>query len=136
MTTFGKKLHSLIKENKMTQKELADKLNVKRGSVSNWVTDRRMPDNNTVVELANLFNVTTDFLLGNSVDSQSTDKIDNVINLHFDNAQDAMTFILKQPSIAAFGVPDLTDEEMIEFANDILDHLQYMIYKRKIKLKK
>ena len=65
MTTFGKKLHSLMKENKITQQELAERLNVRRGSVSNWVTDRRVPDNNTIVELANIFNVTTDFLLGN-----------------------------------------------------------------------
>lgn len=125
MTTFGKKLHSLMKENKITQQELAERLNVRRGSVSNWVTDRRVPDNNTIVELANIFNVTTDFLLGNE---NIKDDI-NLKNIRFDNAQDALAFILKQPSIMAFGVPELTDDELIEFANDILEHIEFISYK-------
>lgn len=125
MTTFGKKLHSLMKENKITQQELAERLNVRRGSVSNWVTDRRVPDNNTIVELANIFNVTTDYLLGNE---NIKDDI-NLKNIRFDNAQDALAFILKQPSIMAFGVPELTDDELIEFANDILEHIEFISYK-------
>lgn len=125
MTTFGKKLHSLMKENKTTQQELAERLNVRRGSVSNWVTDRRVPDNNTIVELANVFNVTTDFLLGN----ENTKDDVNLKNIRFDNAQDALRFILKQPSIMAFGVPELTEEELIEFANDILEHIEFISYK-------
>lgn len=125
MTTFGKKLHSLMKENKITQQELAERLNVRRGSVSNWVTDRRVPDNNTIVELANVFNVTTDFLLGN----ENTKDDVNLKNIRFDNAQDALRFILKQPSIMAFGVPELTEEELIEFANDILEHIEFISYK-------
>ena len=123
MTTFGKKLHSLMKDNKITQQELAEKLNVRRGSVSNWVTDRRMPDSDTIVDLANIFNVTTDYLLGN--DKNIKDNT-NSKDLIFDNAQDALKFILKQPNIMAFDVPDLTDEEIIEFANDILDYIEFI----------
>lgn len=123
MTTFGKKLHSLMKDNKITQQELAEKLNVRRGSVSNWVTDRRMPDSDTIVDLANIFNVTTDYLLGN--DKNIKDDI-NSKGLIFDNAQDALKFILKQPNIMAFDVPELTDEEIIEFANDILDYIEFI----------
>ena len=123
MTTFGKKLHSLMKDNKITQQELAEKLNVRRGSVSNWVTDRRMPDSDTIVDLANIFNVTTDYLLGN--DKNIKDGI-NSKDLIFDNAQDALKFILKQPNIMAFDIPELTDEEIIEFANDILDYIEFI----------
>lgn len=123
MTTFGKKLHSLMKDNKITQQELAEKLNVRRGSVSNWVTDRRMPDSDTIVDLANIFNVTTDYLLGN--DKNIKDGI-NLKDITFDNAQDALKFILKQPNIMAFDVPELTDEEIIEFANDILDYIEFI----------
>ena len=123
MTTFGKKLHSLMKDNKITQQELAEKLNVRRGSVSNWVTDRRMPDSDTIVDLANIFNVTTDYLLGN--DKNIKGDI-NSKDITFDNAQDALKFILKQPNIMAFDVPELTDEEIIEFANDILDYIEFI----------
>lgn len=123
MTTFGKKLHSLMKDNKITQQELAEKLNVRRGSVSNWVTDRRMPDSDTIVDLANIFNVTTDYLLGN--DKNIKGDI-NSKDITFDNAQDALKFILKQPNIMAFDIPELTDEEIIEFANDILDYIEFI----------
>lgn len=123
MTTFGKKLHSLMKDNKITQQELAEKLNVRRGSVSNWVTDRRMPDSDTIVDLANIFNVTTDYLLGNDKNIKDST---NSKDLIFDNAQDALKFILKQPNIMAFDVPELTDEEIIEFANDILDYIEFI----------
>lgn len=40
MTTFGEKLRHLMESNNVKQQELADKLNVKRGSVSNWITNR------------------------------------------------------------------------------------------------
>lgn len=63
MTTFGKRLQDLLLENNMTQKELAGKLNVNRGSVSNWVTDRRFPDQNMLIKISEEFNVTIDFLI-------------------------------------------------------------------------
>lgn len=63
MTTFGEKLRQLMESNNVKQQELADKLNVKRGSVSNWITNRRCPDAETIVKIADYFNVTVDFLL-------------------------------------------------------------------------
>lgn len=63
MTTFGERLQFLMKRDKMTQQELANRLNVKRGSVSNWVTNRRMPDRELLIGISNIFKVTTDYLL-------------------------------------------------------------------------
>lgn len=63
MTTFGEKLRQLMENNNVKQQELADKLNVKRGSVSNWTTNRRCPDAETIVKIADYFNVTVDYLL-------------------------------------------------------------------------
>jgi len=63
MTSFGDRLQFLIKSNCITQKDLADTLNVKRGSVSNWVTNRRFPDAETLIKIADYFHVTIDFLL-------------------------------------------------------------------------
>ena len=62
MTSFGDRLQFLIKSNGITQKDLADTLNVKRGSVSNWVTNRRFPDAETLIKIADYFHVTIDFL--------------------------------------------------------------------------
>lgn len=63
MATFGDKLRQLMENNNVKQKELAIKLNVKRGSVSNWITNRRCPDAETIVKIADYFNVTVDYLL-------------------------------------------------------------------------
>ena len=68
MTSFGDRLHFLIKSNDITQKDLANKLNVKRGSVSNWVTNRRFPDAETLIKIADYFHVTVDFLLRGNYD--------------------------------------------------------------------
>ena len=63
MATFGDRLQRLMNENNVKQKDLAEKLNVKRGSVSNWITNRRCPDAETIVNIADYFNVTVDSLL-------------------------------------------------------------------------
>ena len=76
MTSFGDRLHFLIKSNDITQKDLANKLNVKRGSVSNWVTNRRFPDAETLIKIADYFHVTVDFLL------RGNDDYNEVNSLH------------------------------------------------------
>ncbi len=81
MTSFGDRLQNLIKSNNITQKELAYKLNVKRGSVSNWVTNRRFPDAETLIKIADYFHVTIDFLLRGDNDSFKKD-YDEINNLH------------------------------------------------------
>lgn len=48
----------------MTQENLAELLSISPQAVSRWETDVAMPDISLLPPLANLFNVTTDFLLG------------------------------------------------------------------------
>ena len=79
MTTFGNRLQVLMKHNNVTQQELANKLNVRRGSVSNWVTDRRCPDSDTLVKIANYFDVTVDYLLGRNDETIRKPKLDEGI---------------------------------------------------------
>jgi hypothetical protein len=52
----------------------------------------------------------------------------------FNNAQDAMEFIIKTPSIAAYGgydIDSMSDETIVEFANEILRQLRIVSYKYK-----
>ena len=50
----------------MTQKELADYLNVTDKAVSRWEIGTGNPEIELIPKIAKLFNVTTDYLLGNS----------------------------------------------------------------------
>ena len=62
--TIGTILCELRKRNAMTQKELAKKLNVHITTIKNWEGDNCYPDAKNICALADLFHVTTDFLLG------------------------------------------------------------------------
>ena len=52
----------------------------------------------------------------------------------FDTAEVAIQFILKQPALAAYGgydIKEMSDEEIIEFANELLNQLKLLGYKYK-----
>ena len=61
--TFGEKLQGLRQRAGMSQDALAEKLDVSRQAVSRWERDETMPETEKVIALANLFGVTTDYLL-------------------------------------------------------------------------
>lgn len=63
---FSKRLKELRKEHNLTQADLAQKLGVVRTAITNYETNRTMPDPAALNELANLFNVSIDYLLGNT----------------------------------------------------------------------
>ena len=61
--TFGEKLQKLRQKAAMSQDALAERLDVSRQAVSRWERDETMPETDKVVALADLFAVTTDYLL-------------------------------------------------------------------------
>ncbi len=61
--SFGQKLQMLRQRAGMSQDALAERLGVSRQAVSRWERDETMPDSDKIVALADLFGVTTDYLL-------------------------------------------------------------------------
>ena len=55
------------KKNGWSQEELADKLGVSRQAVSKWESAGSTPDLQRVIQLAQLFDVSTDYLLRDEV---------------------------------------------------------------------
>lgn len=49
--TFGQRLRAARKEKRLTQKELAAKINAAHNSISNWENDQNMPDPDTIQNL-------------------------------------------------------------------------------------
>lgn len=57
------KIVKLRKQLGWSQEELAEKMNVSRQSVSKWESTNSIPDLNRIIMLADIFDVSTDFLL-------------------------------------------------------------------------
>ena len=66
MMTFSTRLKKLRKEKGLNQEQLADKLNKSKSSISSYESGRRTPDIVALQEIAGFFNVSVDYLLGNS----------------------------------------------------------------------
>lgn len=60
---LGTRIAELRKENNITQFELAEKLGVTDRAVSKWETGGSYPDITLIVQIADMFNVSVDFLL-------------------------------------------------------------------------
>ena len=62
--TFGERLKFLRENKKMYQSELADKLGLAPSTISMYERGDRDPDTSTLTKIAEIFNVSTDYLLG------------------------------------------------------------------------
>ena len=64
MQKVGRSISENRKRQNMTQMELADRMNVSYQAVSNWERGNSMPDIAKLPELAEIFGITVDELLG------------------------------------------------------------------------
>jgi transcriptional regulator with XRE-family HTH domain len=64
---LSNKIIELRSKNKLTQEELAEKLNVSRQTVSNWETGKCYPDIETLIIMSNKFNISLDELLKDNI---------------------------------------------------------------------
>ena len=69
-------IKALREQNGFTQSDLAKKLGITRSSVNAWEMGISVPSTQYVVELANIFKFSTDFLLG--VKSTATVNVDGL----------------------------------------------------------
>lgn len=71
------KIIRLRKKNGWSQEELAEKMKVSRQAVSKWEAAQTTPDLEKMLQLSNLFGVTTDYLLKDEIeDEEFTDRVD------------------------------------------------------------
>lgn len=64
MVNFGTKLKLLRDTQKMSQKQLADRLGVAPNSISAYESGTRFPTYETLIKISAIFHVTCDYLLG------------------------------------------------------------------------
>ena len=69
---FADRLKGLREKTGLNQKECAEKLNISRGSISFYENGERIPDIETIYNMATFFNVSADYLVG-LTDLKTTD---------------------------------------------------------------
>ena len=84
---LSKRIYELRMSFGWTQVQLAQKLGVTKQTVSNWENDNIQPSIDMLVKLSNIFNVSTDYLLGltptNSinVDKLPTEFVSHIVQI-------------------------------------------------------
>jgi len=78
--TLGEKLKQARKEAGYSQEQLAEKLAVSRSAIAKWEADKGMPDVANLKNLAQLLNVSVDYLLAED-DQFSFNELKEAINL-------------------------------------------------------
>lgn len=69
---LGQNIRMLRQARGLSQVDLGKRLNVSKQSISNWENDNIMPSVETLVQMADFFSVSTDYLLGR-IDKQYLD---------------------------------------------------------------
>ncbi|MED4904080.1 helix-turn-helix domain-containing protein [Parageobacillus thermoglucosidasius] len=131
--TFGKRLRFLRKKRNMTQKDLADRFNLGESTIGMYERDEREPSFEFVRQLADFFNVTTDYLLGRT-DNPSPPESDIPEEL---NTLAKINQLIKEYGIEQMGFFDIEkwkslSEEEIE---EIIKHFEWVVHKAKEKNK-
>ena len=80
---MGEKLRLARKKAKMSQEEVAEKLNISRSNISKYEHDKLEPNIYTLKQFCEIYNITADYLLGIEIkknDSETKHIIKNVGN--------------------------------------------------------
>lgn len=72
--TLGQRIFELRNKQKMSQGDLAEKLNVSRQSISKWETDASVPELDKLIMLSDLFSITIDELVRDELPEKIADE--------------------------------------------------------------
>ena len=61
---FGKRLSEVLKQSNLTQKQIAQKLGISEGNITNWKKGDNLPSVEVLYRLCKILDESSDFLLG------------------------------------------------------------------------
>lgn len=101
---IGEFLKILRKDKKLTQEELADKMNVSRRTVSRWETGSNLPDLSILVELADLYDVDMREIFNGERKDETVDKdLKETMLMAADYTDDHMKKVMKRMQLMFIG---------------------------------
>ena len=124
---LGKRLKAKRKEKNISAEYLAKELGISVSTVYRYEDSSilKIPVS-TFEKMCDILGTTPAQMMGNVPEKTVDIKSGNDLPVNFDNPKDAMEFLLKLPTVAAYGG---YDETMVAFANEILQQLQLVSYK-------
>lgn len=96
---IGRNIRRLREEGKMSQNDLAVKMNIARPGISNWENGKSEPSSSQLVQLARIFTVSTDEIVGNTGEAKKIVVVDT-------------SALIKRPSVVD-ELPSYFDEVVI-----------------------
>lgn len=85
---FAEKLYTLRTQSGYSQEVLAEKLNVSRQAVSKWETGPTLPETDKLIAISELFNVSIDSLLIDSINLNTFESMDRILVKFLSSARD------------------------------------------------
>lgn len=104
------KLNKLRTSSGLSQEQLAEKMNVSRQSISKWESGASIPTMDKIVELSNIYGISTDFLLKDELEELPGEVVadfggeDPVIEVTLEDANNYLSAIEKVKNKIAIGV--------------------------------
>jgi transcriptional regulator with XRE-family HTH domain len=112
MMNIGNRIAFLRDQRGLTQEELSSSLGISRAALSHYEKNRREPDTETLGKIADLFQVSLDYLVGRT--SQSTATLDADVRQFADELELADAELLERFALTIDG-RKLTAEEARRF---------------------
>lgn len=122
------KVKELCRDKNITQKQLADIIGINQNTIKTW--ENKLPNSETLVKIADYFNVTTDYLLGRSSNKLLTRKNERDIQKSLEQIYDGLDDSLSLAYLNNGGV-ELSEDD----AEILKSALQFTITQAKIRAK-
>lgn len=96
---LGTTLKELLSIHEMTQKQLAEVLDLSPSALGNYIQGTREPDYDTLIRIADYFHVTTDFLLRNDHNTKLSQDEEMLLHIFRSLTGEQQDFYLEQGQI-------------------------------------
>lgn len=124
---FAEKLYTLRTQSGYSQEVLAEKLSVSRQAVSKWETGPTLPETDKLIAISELFNVSIDSLLIDSINLNTFESMDRILVKFLSSARDMDDISEELLDIMRDGVIDGTERLKVDEIIKTLDSVARII---------
>ncbi|AGK72139.1 Cro/CI family transcriptional regulator [Streptococcus cristatus] len=103
---FSERLKESRKQARLTQVEIAEKLGISQPAYASWERGTKKPTQENLVKLAQVLNVTIDYLVGNSEEEMTNKELEDIEILFRKNSE------------------GLTDDEKVIFRKELIAFME------------